>query len=100
MGAADALRLGIGGRRVPLVLQTEAAECGLACLAMVAGAHGYDTDLPTLRQRFSLSIKGVTLVDLVRMAEALNLVPRALRAELDEIDQLQRPCILHWDMNH
>ncbi|MBS0304947.1 MAG: peptidase domain-containing ABC transporter [Proteobacteria bacterium] len=100
MGAADALRLGIGGRRVPLVLQTEAAECGLACLAMVAGAHGYDTDLPTLRQRFSLSIKGVTLVDLVRMAEALNLVPRALRAELDEIDQLQRPCILHWDLNH
>ena len=99
-GVADALQLGIGGRRVPVVLQTEAAECGLACLAMVAGAHGYDTDLPTLRQRFSLSIKGVTLVDLVRMAEALNLVPRALRAELDEIDQLQRPCILHWDLNH
>jgi len=100
MGLADALHLGIGSRRVPLVLQTEAAECGLACLAMVASAHGYDTDLPSLRQRFSLSIKGVTLVDLVRMAEALDLAPRALRAELDEIDQLQRPCILHWDLNH
>ena len=25
------------GRRLPMVLQTEAAECGLACLAMVAG---------------------------------------------------------------
>jgi len=100
MGLSDALHLGFGARRVPLVLQTEAAECGLACLAMVASAHGFDTDLPSLRQRFSLSIKGVTLVDLVRMAEAMHLAPRALRAELDEIDQLQRPCILHWDLNH
>ncbi|MFO1292439.1 MAG: peptidase domain-containing ABC transporter [Rubrivivax sp.] len=100
MSLADALHLGLARGRVPLVLQTEAAECGLACLAMVAGAYGLDTDLPTLRKRFSLSIKGVTLVDLVRMAEALKLVPRALRAELDEIEQLQRPCILHWDMNH
>ena len=47
--------------KIPLILQTEAAECGLACLAMVAGAHGLDTDLPTLRRRFSLSLKGVTL---------------------------------------
>ena len=26
---------------VPLMLQTEATECGLACLGMVAGYHGY-----------------------------------------------------------
>lgn len=100
MSLAGALHLGFGGQRVPLILQTEAAECGLACLAMVAGAHGLDTDLPTLRQRFSLSIKGVTLADIVRMAESMNLASRALRAELDELAQLQRPCILHWDMNH
>ena len=94
------LRLGWGAPRVPLVLQTEAAECGLACLAMVASAHGHRTDLPTLRRRFSLSAKGVTLGDLVRMAEGLNLQARALRAELDELEQLQTPCILHWDLNH
>ncbi len=86
--------------KTPLILQSEAAECGLACLAMVAGAHGLDTDLPTLRQRFSLSLKGVTLAGVVRMAEALQLNSRALRAELDELPQLQLPCILHWDLNH
>jgi ABC-type bacteriocin/lantibiotic exporter with double-glycine peptidase domain len=74
----------------PVILQTEAAECGLACLAMVAGAHGLDTDLPTLRQRFSLSLKGVTLADMVRMAEAMQLNSRALRAELDELPQVQQ----------
>jgi ATP-binding cassette subfamily B protein RaxB len=99
-GVTAGLRLGLGGAQVPLILQTEAAECGLACLAMVAGAHGLHTDLATLRQRFSLSLKGATLADLVRMAESLQLHSRALRAEMDEIRQLQLPCVLHWDMNH
>jgi ATP-binding cassette subfamily B protein RaxB len=99
-GVTAGLRLGLGGARVPLILQTEAAECGLACLAMVAGAHGLHTDLATLRQRFSLSLKGATLADLVRMAEGLQLHARALRAEMEEIPQLQLPCVLHWDMNH
>ena len=94
------LDLGLRAGRVPVMLQTEAAECGLACLAMVASAHGLLTDVAALRQRFSLSLKGVTMVDLVRMADALQLQSRALRAELDELDQLQTPCILHWDLNH
>lgn len=102
MAGPAGLRLGWGwGRsRVPVVLQTESAECGLACLAMVAAAHGLDTDLPTLRQRYALSLKGVTLADMVRMADGLQFNARALRAELDELGQISLPCVLHWDMNH
>ena len=94
------LRLGWRRDGVPLVLQTEAAECGLACLAMVASGFGLRTDLPTLRDRFSISQKGATLADLVRIADELRLSSRALRAELDELGQLRLPCILHWDLNH
>ena len=96
----DALNLGLGGRRVPLILQTEAAECGLACLAMVAAQHGLRTDLPTLRKRFSLSLKGSTMADLVRMAGRMQLSPRPLRAEMEHLPQLALPCVLHWDLNH
>ena len=96
----DRLRFGFAGARLPLLLQTEAAECGLACLAMVAGHHGLRTDLPTLRQRFTLSLKGSTLADLVRMAGALQLNARAVRAEMEHLPQLQLPCVLHWDLNH
>lgn len=91
---------GMQRRRVPMVLQTEAAECGLACLAMVAGAWGLDTDLPTLRERFHLSMKGATAADVCDMGAALHLAPRALRAELDQLEQLCLPCVLHWDLNH
>jgi ATP-binding cassette subfamily B protein RaxB len=95
-----ALNLGFGSKRLPVVLQTEAAECGLACLAMVAAHHGLRTDLPTLRRRFALSLKGATLADLIRMAGALQLNARPLRAELDHLPQLALPCVLHWDLNH
>ncbi|WLD58025.1 peptidase domain-containing ABC transporter [Salinispirillum sp. LH 10-3-1] len=83
-----------------MVHQSEAAECGLACLAMIAGFYGYDTDLLHLRKRFSVSQHGVNLKQLMDMAARLQLVGRALQLEVDEIPQLQTPCVLHWDMNH
>ena len=50
MKLLDDLNLG-WGVRLPVVLQTEAAECGLACLAMVANYYGYGADLATLGSR-------------------------------------------------
>lgn len=94
-------RLSFGfSRRLPIILQTEAAECGLACLVSVLGFHGFYTDLRHLRARFSLSLKGTTLADLVRFANSMNLTARAVRLDLDELVNLRVPCVLHWDLNH
>jgi ATP-binding cassette, subfamily B, bacterial CvaB/MchF/RaxB len=86
--------------RLPVILQTEASECGLACLAMIAGYHGHRVDLGTLRRRHPVSLKGVTLKSLIQVAKELHFSCRALRFELDHIRQLQLPAILHWDMDH
>lgn len=86
--------------RLPMVLQTEAAECGLACLTMVAGYLGYQTDLAELRRRYGVSLRGATLKDLVRIADRLGLASRPVRLELAELGLLKTPCILHWDLNH
>ena len=96
----DGLRVGLRRRRLPMILQTEAAECGLACIAMAATHHGLRSDLPTLRQRFPMSLKGATMADLVRLAGHLQLNARALRAEMTHLPELALPCILHWDLNH
>jgi ATP-binding cassette subfamily B protein RaxB len=87
-------------RRTPLILQTEVAECGLACLAMIAGRYGHRVDLPALRQRYNVSLRGSTLHDLVRLASAMQLATRAVRAELPHLRRLRLPCVLHWDHNH
>lgn len=88
------------GKHLPMIRQSEAAECGLACLAMVAAYYGNRTDLATLRRRFSLSLKGVQLAQLIEMAQSLGFACRPLRLEIDEIARLQTPCILHWDLDH
>jgi ATP-binding cassette subfamily B protein RaxB len=96
---AKALLFG-GARKVPLILQTEAAECGLACLAMVASAHGLTMDLAAVRAKLSVSLKGMNMAQLIECAQALDLAGRPVRLELHELKDLQFPCILHWDMNH
>lgn len=92
-------RLGFGAR-LPVVLQVEAAECGLACLVMVAGYHNLRTDLGTLRSRFSVSMRGATLKSLMDVAKELKLTPRPLKLDMEHLKDLQLPCVLHWDMNH
>ncbi|WP_273727081.1 cysteine peptidase family C39 domain-containing protein [Brucella gallinifaecis] len=87
-------------RSLPVILQTEVAECGLACLAMVAGFHGHETDLGSLRRRFSVSLKGLSLLDLSRIASVLSLATRPVRIELNDLSKLQTPCILHWELRH
>lgn len=95
----DRLSLGLR-RKIPTILQTEASECGLACLVMIASYYGYDSDLLTLRQKYRISQKGVTLTALNKIANQLNLTTRPLKLELDELNKLRLPCILHWDLNH
>lgn len=87
-------------KNLSVILQSEAAECGLACLAMIADYHGHQTDLVSMRRRFNLSLGGATLMDIMQFAQTLNLTSRPLRIELDDLQLLQTPCILHWDLSH
>ncbi|HHA2336634.1 peptidase domain-containing ABC transporter [Enterobacter ludwigii] len=89
-----------GRRQLPVIRQTESAECGLACLAMMACWHGLQTDLPTLRERFSISTHGMTLQRLIECAAGIRMSSRAVRLEPEDLKSLSLPCILHWNMNH
>jgi ATP-binding cassette subfamily B protein RaxB len=87
-------------RKLPILLQIEAAECGLCCLAMVASFFGRTIDLANMRKRFSVSLKGTSLSYLITVANKLGLSARPLRLSMKNIEQLNIPCVLHWDMNH
>lgn len=93
------LQLGLG-RRLPVILQAEAAECGMACLAMIMGYYGHLIDLGTLRRRQLISLKGSTMRDLIVLANSMGLATRALRLEMQDLHRLRRPCVLHWGLNH
>jgi ATP-binding cassette, subfamily B, bacterial CvaB/MchF/RaxB len=83
-----------------MIMQAEAAECGIACLAMVAASHGQRHTLSDLRRKFSASLKGTTLKSVMDMADGLGMVGRPLRLEIEELVSLKLPCILHWNLSH
>ncbi len=88
------------GRRVPVILQSEAPECGIACVAMIATFHGFMTDLVAMRQRMSVSMKGTTLKTIAQIAETMKMSARGVQVPLEALDRVKLPAILHWDMNH
>lgn len=101
MNAQNGIDTGIiRRRRIKPIRQAEAAECGLAALAMIANWWGHDLDLGSLRARFGVSSRGIGLRALMQTADALELAPRPLKIGLDQLSSIQLPAILHWDMNH
>jgi ATP-binding cassette subfamily B protein RaxB len=89
-----------GHNSVPIILQSEVAECGLACLAMIACYHGYKTDITSLRQKYTSSLKGLNLQQLIKFADQMGFAARPVRTELEGTQTLSLPCILHWDLTH
>ncbi|MBC6957621.1 MAG: peptidase domain-containing ABC transporter [Chloroflexi bacterium] len=86
--------------KTPVVLQSEATECALACLAMILGTYGAKFSLADLRSRFSTSARGTTVKSLMEMARSLGLVARPLRAELDYLKEMVLPAVIHWGLSH
>src|SRR5262245_36261212 len=72
-------------------MQSEASECGLACLAMVASYYGHRIDLSTLRRQHPIPLNGVTLRSIIEIARHLNLTTRAVRLEPRDLKLIKRP---------
>ncbi|HFG1900861.1 TPA: cysteine peptidase family C39 domain-containing protein, partial [Vibrio cholerae] len=87
-------------KRVPTILQSEVDECGISCLAMVSSYYGNKINLPPLRRDSNFSNEGMKLIEVMNVANSLNLTSRALQCSLDDTGKLKLPCILHWELNH
>jgi ATP-binding cassette subfamily B protein RaxB len=87
-------------KTTPTILQSEASECGLACLAMVANHFGHELSLRELRISMPASQQGMNLQEIIQNASTLGFSSRALKAELSDLKELQLPAILHWNFKH
>jgi len=96
----ELLQFSYGAKRLPIILQSELAECGSACLAMVASYHGHKMSIEAIRQYLPSSLKGLSLKEIMQAATKLHLMPRALRLDLDQLCHLKCPAILHWNLDH
>lgn len=86
--------------KVRIVHQAEMSECGLACLAMIANYHGHSYDLSAMRQKFKISVSGLSLRNIMSMANTLGLSSRALKIDSSQLSKIAFPAILHWNDSH
>lgn len=87
-------------RKIPIVMQSEASECGIACLTMIANFYGNKLLLRQMRNLLPASQQGLSLQQIIQYAHTLGLSSRALTLALEELSQLQTPAILHWNFSH
>lgn len=101
MSLSSLIQFASGARRSQKpVIQSEGAECGLACITMVANALGHDVDILSLRAKQPVGRGGLSVAALVRMASSLHLSARVVRVEPEHLEHLSNPAILHWRMQH
>jgi ABC-type bacteriocin/lantibiotic exporter with double-glycine peptidase domain len=87
-------------KRMQVVHQIEAAECGAACLAMVLAHYRRWITLEEARARCATSRDGVDAASLLLAARSYGLEARAYRREPEELHALPLPQIVHWNFDH
>lgn len=87
-------------KQVPLILQSEVAECGLASLAMISSYFGHLVNVSSLRKHLIVGSQGMNLRQMIEVSSELGFTSRALQCDIHEIKNLTLPCILHWNMDH
>src|SRR5262249_10524374 len=89
-----------GGRRVPVLLQSDQTECGAACLAMVLTFFGHHITVSACRERCGVGRDGLTARNIADAARQLGLRTRALSVEPAQLAQVPLPAVAHWQFNH
>lgn len=81
--------------------QLENADCGPACLVMVARHFGKDYSLREIRDVCGITKGGVTIRDLLVGGDHIGLTLTPVQSDLATLTQhAELPCILFWRSNH
>ena len=81
--------------------QHESADCGPACLRMIAKYYGRQYSLEMLRERSFITREGVSMLGISDAAEYLGMHTLGVKITFEQLaNEAVLPCILHWNQNH
>src|SRR5262245_7361373 len=89
-----------GARRVPVVLQMSAVECGAACLAMILTYYGRKTGPSECRECCGTGRDGATALAIAEAARGFGLRVKGYSVGLADFNLVRLPAIVHWNFNH
>lgn len=88
-------------KKVPVILQMEALECGAASLAMILAYYKKYIPLEQLRSDCNVSRDGSTAKYINLAAKHHGLEAKGYRMSVEKLkEQTEFPMIIHWNFNH
>jgi ATP-binding cassette subfamily B protein len=94
------LQTRLRSRRIPVIRQLSATECGAACLAMVLNYHGKAVRLDEVRDVLGARRDGLSAMQLINAARMFGLRGRGVSLDLESMEFLPAGSILHWKFSH
>lgn len=88
-------------RKVPEIQADSELECGAVCLAMILAYYDRPTSVAEAHERCHVGRDGATALDISNAGRSygLRVTPHG-SVELDELERLRLPAVLHWSFAH
>jgi ATP-binding cassette subfamily B protein len=86
--------------KFPHIKQPDAKDCGPTCLKIVAKYYGKTIPIQQLRELSETIRIGSTLQGLSDAAEHIGVRTLPAKLNIEQLDEIPLPCILHWNKNH
>ena len=81
--------------------QYDVADCGPACLRMIAKYYGKQYSVEMLRKHCFISREGVSMLGISDAAEYIGFRTVGMKITFKQLaKEALLPCILHWNQNH
>lgn len=87
-------------KQFPYYRQMDQMDCGATCLRIIFKYFGRQISINKIRKLCQTTQDGVNLLGLSEAAEKLSFRTYGVRLSLEQLKQVELPCILHWDQNH
>ncbi len=75
-------------------------DCGATCLRMIFKYYGQSVSIHKIRKLCQTTNTGVNLLGISEAAEKLGFRTYGVRLSLEQLKEVELPCILHWNQNH
>lgn len=87
-------------KKFPSYIQADTKDCGPTCLKIVAKHFGKTINIQQLRDFSETTREGSNLLFLSDAAEKIGFRTLGVKLNLESLDEVPLPCILHWNKEH
>lgn len=84
----------------PNFKQLDQMDCGPTCLKIIAKYYGKNVSLNKIRNDSEISREGASLFGITQAAHKIGISTTGLKLNIQQLEDIVLPCILHWEKNH